>query len=92
MELQVPVLRRVLETMLVFDHAFEPTAVTAALQSLPTAVRTQSWAGLIIRTKVDMGDSEDAYVFTQASPPDPAALSQLRFMYEAKCHIIQADS
>src|ERR1017187_953010 len=79
--IRVPTLRRVIEALLVFDHAFQPEAVTTALNHLR---RPQAMMGMPLRiTKFKHGlDENDLYSW--GGFPTPFELKYLHAAYKER--------
>lgn len=78
MQLEVPVLRRVIESMLVFDHGFKPEAVTAALDKL--VAKDFIDGRNVVRTEVERGDARPTYVYSYKRKPTSG---ELKYLHEA---------
>jgi len=85
MELQVPVLRRVVEAILVFDHGFTPEAVTTALDNL----RTFEFLGgnHIIVSEFESG-SETCDLYSYKRGPTKAELKFLHAAYAERRRVL----
>lgn len=85
--LGVPVLRRVLEAMLVFDHGFEPRDVTSSLRRL-SGHRYDQYT-VIDQTHRFSG--EDNHLYCMGRTPLPTELRQLDVLYEKRTQLLTND-
>jgi hypothetical protein len=85
--LGVPVLRRVLETMLVFDHGFEPRDVTNSLRKL-SGHRYDEYT---VIGETHRFSGEDNHVYCMGRAPRPAELRQLEILYERRSRLLTSD-
>jgi hypothetical protein len=87
MHLEVPVLRRVLESILVFDYGFDPAAVTNALSSLRSGEYVKG--APIYRTRVRFGGEPDPnHVYSYNRRPTRAEMYALRSLYHERERVL----
>lgn len=87
MQFEVPVLRRVLESILVFDYGFDPAAVTNALNSL----RSEEYikGARIYRTRARFGGEPDPnHVYSYKRRPTLAEMQALRSLYRERERVL----
>jgi hypothetical protein len=83
MQFEVPVLRRVLESILVFDYGFDPVAVTNALASLRSEQYIKDTR--IYRTRAKFsGEPEPNHVYSYNRRPTVEEMHALRSLYRER--------
>jgi|GEM_PF-4499052 len=85
MLLEVPVLRRVIESILVFDHGFKPDAVTAALKGL---MKREYLGGKHITMTRLKYASEVNHVYCYGRRPTKAELGFLKAAYRLRHSVL----
>jgi hypothetical protein len=79
----VPVLRRVLESILVFDHGFDPVSVTDVLRSLRTVAYIEGTRIVCTLVKFD-GDTEPNHLYSCDRDPTEEEIEYLRGAHEKR--------
>jgi hypothetical protein len=83
MHFEVPVLRRVLESILAFDCGFDQVDVTTALNSLTREDYAKN--APVFRTVIRLGDEpRPNHVYTYKRRPTTAELEALRALYSER--------